>query len=104
MGGSHKRSAPARLLRECPARRDGSGFTRFLRDLFWHDGRASLPLRGQWGYLEANRSGSSRGPLRRSPNSRVMIRVVLPYHLRNLARTGEEVQLEVTGPVTLGAV
>ena len=33
-----------------------------------------------------------------------MIRVVLPYHLRNLARTGEEVQLEVTGPVTLGAV
>jgi molybdopterin synthase sulfur carrier subunit len=32
-----------------------------------------------------------------------MIRVVLPYHLRNLARTGTEVQLEVPAPVTLGA-
>ncbi|HTQ52077.1 MAG TPA: MoaD/ThiS family protein [Candidatus Acidoferrales bacterium] len=33
-----------------------------------------------------------------------MIRVVLPHHLRNLARVNGEVQLEVTGPVTLGAV
>jgi sulfur-carrier protein len=33
-----------------------------------------------------------------------MIRVVLPYHLRNLARVDAEVQLEVASPVTLGAV
>ena len=33
-----------------------------------------------------------------------MIRVVLPYHLRNLARVNGEVELEVAGPVTLGAV
>jgi sulfur-carrier protein len=33
-----------------------------------------------------------------------MIRVVLPYHLRNLARVDGEVQLEVNPPVTLGAV
>ena len=33
-----------------------------------------------------------------------MIRVVLPYHLRNLARVGDEVQLEVENPATLGAV
>ena len=33
-----------------------------------------------------------------------MIRVVLPYHLRNLARTQGEVQLEIEGPATLGAV
>ena len=33
-----------------------------------------------------------------------MIRVVLPQHLRNLARVNGEVQLEVAGPVTLGAV
>jgi hypothetical protein len=33
-----------------------------------------------------------------------MIRVVLPYHLRNLARVGEEVQVEVSNPVTIGAV
>ena len=33
-----------------------------------------------------------------------MIRVVLPYHLRNLARVDGEVQIEVGNPVTLGAV
>jgi hypothetical protein len=33
-----------------------------------------------------------------------VIRVVLPYHLRNLARVGDEVQLDVGSPVTLGAV
>jgi len=33
-----------------------------------------------------------------------MIRVALPYHLRNLARVAEaEVQLDVAAPVTLGA-
>jgi hypothetical protein len=29
-----------------------------------------------------------------------VIRVELPYHLRNLANTGKEVQVEVAGPVT----
>jgi len=33
-----------------------------------------------------------------------MIRVVLPYHLQNLAKTGSEVALEVTGPVTQQSV
>jgi hypothetical protein len=33
-----------------------------------------------------------------------MIRVVLPFHLRNLAQVGAEVQLEVAAPVTLRAV
>ena len=33
-----------------------------------------------------------------------MIRVVLPYHLRNLARVGGEVQLEVEGMVTQRSV
>jgi molybdopterin synthase sulfur carrier subunit len=33
-----------------------------------------------------------------------MIRVILPYHLRNLARVTGEVQLSLTGPVTIGAV
>jgi sulfur-carrier protein len=33
-----------------------------------------------------------------------MIRVVLPYHLRNLAPVGDEVQLEVGSPPTLGTV
>ena len=29
-----------------------------------------------------------------------MIRVIIPHHLRNLAQSGAEVQLEVEGPVT----
>jgi hypothetical protein len=33
-----------------------------------------------------------------------MIRVVLPFHLRNLARIDGEVQLEITGPVTPSAI
>jgi sulfur-carrier protein len=33
-----------------------------------------------------------------------MIRVELPFHLRNLARVSGEVQLDVTGTVTIGAV
>jgi hypothetical protein len=33
-----------------------------------------------------------------------MIRVVLPFHLRNLARVDGEVELEVAAPVTIAAV
>ena len=33
-----------------------------------------------------------------------MIRVVLPFHLRNLARVTDEVPLEVPAPVTIAAV
>ena len=33
-----------------------------------------------------------------------MIRVELPYHLRNLARVGVEVEVDVAGPVTQRAV
>jgi len=34
----------------------------------------------------------------------MMIRVVLPFHLRTLARVDGEVQLEVAEPVTIAAV
>ena len=33
-----------------------------------------------------------------------MIRVILPFHLRNLARVDGEVQLEVAAPITIGSV
>jgi hypothetical protein len=33
-----------------------------------------------------------------------MIRVVLPYHLRNLAHVGSEIELEVAPPVTIESV
>jgi hypothetical protein len=32
------------------------------------------------------------------------VRVVLPYHLRNLARVGSEVELEIAGAVTVRSV
>jgi len=34
----------------------------------------------------------------------MIIRVVLPYHLRNLARVDGEVQLEVEGPATVRSI
>jgi hypothetical protein len=37
-------------------------------------------------------------------NPKVMIRVVLPFHLRNLARVDGEVNLEVASPITVQAV
>lgn len=33
-----------------------------------------------------------------------MVRVVLPFHLRNLAQVGQEVQLNVPGPVCVASV
>jgi molybdopterin synthase sulfur carrier subunit len=33
-----------------------------------------------------------------------MIRVVLPHHLRTLARVGKEIEVQVDGPTTLGSV
>lgn len=33
-----------------------------------------------------------------------MIRVVLPYHLQNLARTGREVEISLDGEPTIGSV
>ncbi len=32
------------------------------------------------------------------------VRVVLPYHLRNIAKVSGEVTLEISGPITLGTV
>src|SRR3974390_1060411 len=53
--------------------------------------------------MESDRQGLSRGPFRRSPDF-VMIRVVLPVHLRTLARVNGEVQLEVGNSPTLRSV
>jgi sulfur-carrier protein len=40
----------------------------------------------------------------RGAETSAVVRVALPYHLRNLAQVGTEVQLEVPTPVTLRAV
>jgi sulfur-carrier protein len=34
----------------------------------------------------------------------IMIRVIIPYHLRNLAQTGAEVQFEIAAPVTANRI
>jgi hypothetical protein len=57
----------------------------------------------------------SRGPSIQETNSRdhgipsrterwIVIRVVLPFHLRTLAQVGSEVEIEVEGPVTQRSV
>src|SRR5215510_11330439 len=53
--------------------------------------------------MESNRARPSGCVVGRSADV-AMIRVVLPYHLRNLAGVDAEVQLEVAEPVSLGSV
>ena len=42
-------------------------------------------------------------PLAQGPRP-FLIRVVLPFHLRNLARVDDEVNVEVSGPVSISGV
>ena len=53
--------------------------------------------------MESNRARFAGGAVCRSANA-AMIRVVLPFHLRTLARVEGEVHLEVASPVTVRAV
>src|SRR5262249_13893326 len=91
------------LLRERAARRDGGGFARPVRRLFRNDRRPGLLL-GQWRQLMERHRARLTGRVFRGSSNVVMIRVVLPFHLRNLARVGGEVELEVASPVTVGTV
>src|SRR5581483_9154810 len=99
MGAADQGASPARLLRRHSARRDGGRFARLLRDLFRHHRRTGLRVAGRRGKLERHRSRSPGRPVGRSADAQ-MIRVGLPYHLRNLAKADAEVQLQVEGPVT----
>src|SRR6266446_3738083 len=73
-----------------------------MRGLFRHDGRSGLLFSRQRQFVECHRARFAGGLLLRSSDA-AMIRVVLPYHLRNLARVEGEVQLEVASPVTVRA-
>src|SRR4029077_13070315 len=103
VGRTHERSAAKGLLRERAPRRDGGGFARLMRDLFRNDWRSGLLLAGCWRHVEADRPGSAGGFVRRSANAE-MIRVVLPHHLRTLARVNDEVQLGLNGSATIRSV
>src|ERR1043166_6906992 len=60
--------------------------------------------------MESNRARSSGGFVRRSPDIKIetdeghMIRVVLPHHLRTLARVTDEVQVDLNGGATVKSV
>src|SRR5580704_227182 len=74
-----------------------------MRRLLRHHWRPGLCLRRFWRQLDSHRGASSRRAFRRGPDAS-MIRVVLPGHLRTLARVSAEVQIRVEGPVTQRSV
>ena len=63
-------------------------------------------------YVEGHRARSAGGAFGRGADAAMTsegasvrrIRVALPYHLRNLARVGSEIELEVAEPVTVRTV
>src|SRR5438046_9256537 len=67
--------------------------------LLWHDGRAGVRFRRRGRQLVSHRRTPPSRTVCRGPDA-AMIRVVLPGHLRALARVGPEMQLRVEGPVT----
>src|SRR5262245_15363038 len=67
--------------------------------LLRHLGRPGVCIGRRRGSLGAHCPGSATSGFSRGPDA-AMIRVVLPFHLRTLARVEGEVQLEVKGPVT----
>src|SRR6266850_5191761 len=103
MGSAHQRSAAEGLLRQRAARRHGRGLSRTVRHLFRNNRRTSLWLRQQRRHLDSHCSRSACRIFGRSSDA-AMIRVVLPYHLRNLARVDGEAQLEVQSPATVRSV
>src|SRR6266849_8024992 len=71
--------------------------------LLRHHWRAGVRVRRRWRRLASHRTAPSRRAFRGGPDA-AMIRVVLPGHLRALARVSAEVQLHIEGPVTQRSV
>src|SRR5947207_15015415 len=94
MGGAHRRTAAGALLRERTPRRDVGRRPRSRRRLLRHDRRPGLRVTGRRRQLDGDRARPARSALGRGPDVAV-IRVILPQHLRTLARVDGEVSLEV---------
>src|SRR4030095_12926008 len=103
MGAADEGPAPAGLLCERASRRNGGRLNGHMRRVFRHDRRTGLRVERRRRHLVGDCSGSSRGPVGRSTDT-YMIRVVLPWHLRTLARVDSEVMLAVAGQVTQRSV
>src|SRR5579863_138494 len=74
-----------------------------MRRLFRHYRRPGVRFGGRGRQLDAHRSGLAGGAVGGGPDTR-MIRVVLPAHLRTLAKVEGEVTFEIEGPVTQRSV
>ena len=83
--------------------RSRTGGNEWDAHLLRYDRRPSLCLAGRRRFVEYDRARSSGGALGRSPNAAV-IRVVLPAHLKSLARVSDEVRFDIDGTVTMSAV
>ena len=73
--------------------------TRLRRHLLRDDRRAGICVRGQRGQLDGDRARPSTRALGRGPVP-VVIRVVLPHHLRALAGVDGEISLDAPEPLT----
>src|SRR6266446_5528655 len=103
MGGADQRSAPKGLLRERAARRDVGRCARSVRHLLWNNRRPSLRIVRRRRFVESDRARFASCPVSRSANAE-MIRVVLPHHLRTLAKVGDEVHVDLNGSATVKSI
>src|SRR5260370_38817013 len=103
MGRTHQRSAAKRLLRERAARCDVGRRARFMRHLFRNNRWTSLRFGRCGRFLESDRARFASCPVSRSANAE-MIRVVLPHHLRTLAKVGDEVHLNLHGSAAVNSM
>src|SRR5579862_3803031 len=103
MGTVDKGSSAARLLCQRVARRHVRRFARFVRNLLRHQRRTSLRVCGCRKQLERNRARFTSRAFRGGSDA-AMIRVILPAHLRTLARVNGEVSVEISGEPTLLSV
>src|SRR5579872_1437762 len=102
MGAADERTAAEGLLCERAARLHVGRRARSVRHLFRDDRGAGVRVERRRRQLDPDRRTSARRAVRRGADP--VIRVVLPQHLRTLARVGDEVQVEVDGRATTRAI
>ncbi len=61
-------------------------------------------MKGRWKFANSRNSHPVARQNEFIRSGKFMIRVVLPFHLKNLARVEGEVQLEVAAPITIKTV
>src|SRR5207249_8330938 len=103
MGAADRGPSPERLLRQCPARRDGGRLARPLRCVFRDQRWAGVRVTRRGGQLDTHRARPAPGAVGGSPDA-VVIQVVLPKNLQILAGVGRVVELEVGGTETQRSV